>query len=79
MYNVVLILMTHKSTQSSRRQYLSIYVSVIILNYIRVNILIATLQIVALSSWSYYFLVLSETQLVEYDYIFFYINIYSFL
>ena len=60
MYNVglLLILMTHKSTQSSRRQYLSIYVSVIILNYIRVNILIATLQILALSSWSYYFLVL---------------------
>ena len=26
MYNVLLILMTHKSTQSSRRQYLSIYV-----------------------------------------------------
>ena len=49
MYNVLLILLTHTSTQSSHRQYLSIYVSIIILNYIRVNILIATLQIVALS------------------------------
>ena len=49
MYNVLLILMTHKSTQSSRRHNISIYVSIIILNYIRVNIIIATLQIVALS------------------------------